>query len=304
MTKFTVPEEVFGPHSLKAIQDGKYERITTNKLPEAHLAFLDELWKANSAINNAMLKVLNERVFENGQNLMSVPLLTCFGASNELPKGEELGAINDRFLLRYWVDYVQDRSKMQKLMRDVSVRSKKQTTTTKISLDDLQELRKESAKVTLSDEVIQALDALQTSLQNAGIKVSDRRILDCIPLLQAFALLRGESEVSSDDLELLADMFWYRPEQRKQILQTVSPYANPLNLKAIEFEDAALESFKNWQAKKDDMNQSIQVNRVLKDILKSVDEELKDRPAGKTRKLRASREKIEAMQKEVLKALL
>jgi hypothetical protein len=98
-------------------------------------------------------------------------------------------------------------------------------------------------------------------------------------------------------------MFWQRPEQRREILQTVSPYANPLNLKAIEFEDAALEPFKAWQAKKDDMKLCIQTNTTLKDILKSVNAELRDRPDSKTKKLRAAKEKIEAMQRDVLKAL-
>jgi MoxR-like ATPase len=261
-------------------------------------------WKANSAILNTLLKVLNERTFENGQDTMDVPLVSCFGASNELPKGEELGALNDRFLLRYWVDYVQDRTRMQKLMKSVAVRTKKQTVTNKITMQDLTELREAAAKITLSDEVVETLDTLQVTLRNKGIKVSDRRILDCIPLLQAFALLRGESEVSSDDLELLGDMFWERTEQRKEILETVSPYANPLNLKAMEFEDAALESFKSWQLAKDNMEQAIQTNRILKDIIKSVNEELKDRPANKTKKLCAAKEKIEGMQREVIKALL
>ncbi|NIO11306.1 MAG: AAA domain-containing protein, partial [Deltaproteobacteria bacterium] len=67
-----------------------YRRVTSHKLPEAHIAFLDEIFKANSSILNAILTLINERLFHNGKDVVSVPLLTLFGASNELPEDDEL----------------------------------------------------------------------------------------------------------------------------------------------------------------------------------------------------------------------
>ncbi len=42
----------------------------------AQVAFIDEIFKANSAILNALLTLLNERLFDNGTERLPVPLLT------------------------------------------------------------------------------------------------------------------------------------------------------------------------------------------------------------------------------------
>jgi MoxR-like ATPase len=106
LTRFTTPEEVFGAVSLKALEEDDYRRVTVHKLPEAHIAFLDEIFKANSSILNAILTLINERLFHNGKSITAVPLLTLFGASNELPEDDELMALYDRFLLRFVVGYI------------------------------------------------------------------------------------------------------------------------------------------------------------------------------------------------------
>jgi MoxR-like ATPase len=104
-TKFTCPEEVVGPVSIAALKEDRYRRVTTGKLPEADLAFLDEVFKARSAISNTLLRILNERVFEDGDGgLVRVPLELCVAASNEWPQGQEggkeLAALFDRFAFR------------------------------------------------------------------------------------------------------------------------------------------------------------------------------------------------------------
>src|SRR3954447_6638595 len=105
MTKFTTPDEVFGPISVQGLKEDRYRRVTTGRMPEAHLVYLDEVMKASSAILNTLLRILNERVFENGDgSLVKVPLLLCIASSNEWPDahdgGRELQAVFDRFLLR------------------------------------------------------------------------------------------------------------------------------------------------------------------------------------------------------------
>lgn len=90
LTKFSTPEEIFGPYSIKALsEEDRYSRITVNKLPECHLAFLDEIFKCNSGLLNALLPVLNERVFHNDGIAHKIPLLTVVGASNEIPDQDE-----------------------------------------------------------------------------------------------------------------------------------------------------------------------------------------------------------------------
>jgi len=117
LTRFTTPEEVFGPLSLKALQRDDFRRRTEGYLPAAHVAFLDEIFKSNSSILNSLLTILNERKFTSGNHLMDVPLLTAFGASNEMPEdNESLEALYDRFLFRCSVKYVEDETNFADLI--------------------------------------------------------------------------------------------------------------------------------------------------------------------------------------------
>src|ERR1700748_3402445 len=100
LTRFTEPNEIFGPVDIQAFRAGKYERRTEGMLPSAEVVFLDEVFKSNSAILNALLTLLNERRYTSGGVVLECPLLSCFGASNEVPNDENLTAIFDRFLLR------------------------------------------------------------------------------------------------------------------------------------------------------------------------------------------------------------
>src|SRR6478672_8934551 len=117
LTRFTTPEEIFGAVSLKALEQDDYRRVTTRKLPEAHIAFLDEVFKANSSILNAVLTLMNERRFHNGRAVEVVPLITLFAASNELPEDDELQALYDRFLLRFVVSYIDEDFRFLKMLQ-------------------------------------------------------------------------------------------------------------------------------------------------------------------------------------------
>src|SRR6266852_5849804 len=116
LTKFSTPEEIFGAVSLSGLEHDDYRRVTSHKLPEAHIAFLDEIFKSNSSILNALLTIINERLFHNGRERVRVPLITMFGASNELPDEEELTALYDRFMLRFTVDYIVEEFRFLKIL--------------------------------------------------------------------------------------------------------------------------------------------------------------------------------------------
>jgi MoxR-like ATPase len=106
LTRFTDARGAVRRRQPARAGEDDYRRLTTHKLPEAHIAFLDEIFKASSSILNTILTLMNERRFHNGREAATVPLLTLFAASNELPEDDELLAIHDRFLLRFVVDYV------------------------------------------------------------------------------------------------------------------------------------------------------------------------------------------------------
>lgn len=97
LTRFSTPEELFGPVSLKELEQGVYKRNTAGKLPEAHICFLDECFKSNSAILNSLLTLINERLFYNNGQPIQTPLMTIVGSSNEYPEEDEgLEALFDR----------------------------------------------------------------------------------------------------------------------------------------------------------------------------------------------------------------
>lgn len=194
LSKFTTPEELFGPISLSALKCDRYERITAGKLPESHVSFLDEIFKSNSGVLNMLLPAINEGLFHNGQQPVKLPLRLLVGASNELPEGPELGALYDRFLLRYWTEYVQNEDSFESLMLGGTREEAGPT----FSVEDWDQMRAGVARVTVPKGVISQLFTLREALSNAGIQPSDRRLKRCLNLLRAAAWLSGETEVSEE----------------------------------------------------------------------------------------------------------
>src|SRR6266853_4411725 len=159
LTKFTTPEEIFGAVSLKGLEQDDYRRVTDHKLPEAHIAFLDEIFKANSSILNALLTVINERVFHNGRERVAVPLITMFGASNELPDEEELTALFDRFMLRFMVDYIGEDFRFLKMLEGIVP-----ATRTVLSFAELEELRAYAAEVKVPGPILESIAQVRREL--------------------------------------------------------------------------------------------------------------------------------------------
>src|ERR1700693_3468050 len=152
LTKFSTPEEIFGAVSLKSLEQDDYRRVTDHKLPEAHIAFLDEIFKANSSILNALLTLINERLFHNGRERVIVPLITMFGASNELPDEEELTALFDRFMLRFMVDYIGEDFRFLKMLEGVEAGAR-----TVVTFAELGELRASAASVILPGSILRSI---------------------------------------------------------------------------------------------------------------------------------------------------
>lgn len=222
MSRFSTPEELFGPVSLSALKADKFTRVTTGKLPEAHTAFIDEIFKANSAVLNSMLSVINERVFHNNGHPVSVPLLTCVAASNELPESAELGALWDRFMLRHWVDYTQNPDSFASIISGgVSLRS-----TATISLSEWDQARAEVSSVAFPRAVIDALFRLRAELSKEGVVASDRRWRKCANLMRAAAWLDGLSEVSAEHIAVLIPSLWNTPDQVAKVAGACSKFAS------------------------------------------------------------------------------
>lgn len=157
--RFTVPEELFGPMSLKGLENEEYRRVTTGKLPEADVAFLDEVFKAGGAILNTLLSVLNERKFYNNGAPVSVPLRMVVGASNELPDGAELGALYDRFVVRYWIDYLGSADNFVRMVQGIPKGHE-----AGVTLTEWDTARDEVATIKVGEDIARELHKLRAKL--------------------------------------------------------------------------------------------------------------------------------------------
>lgn len=229
LTKFTVPEEVFGPISVQSLKNDVYKRITTGKLPEAHMAFIDEVWKGSSAILNTMLKILNERTYENAGTISQCPLQLCVAASNEWPQsddgGRELGALFDRFLFRKAVKPIRTKEGRDKLLWNGS---HVPTLGDTISKQDLQSAREDVADVDFTDEAKDCFNMILDALQAEGIQPGDRRKYKSIKAAKAHAFLCGTQYVQPEHLSILAHTLWDDPiEQPENCAQIIHKIADP-----------------------------------------------------------------------------
>ncbi len=200
LTRFSTPEELFGPLSLKALEDDRYERLTDGYLPTAGIAFLDEVFKANSAILNALLTLLNEREFDNGAHRLPTPLISLVGASNERPGDESLQAFHDRFLLRVPVAPVGDAAFAALLQLDDTPAAGQPPTP--ITPDERAAVRTAQAGVALGADALAALTALRAEAARLGLAVSDRRWRQLVALMRCAAATEGRSTLDALDLWL------------------------------------------------------------------------------------------------------
>ena len=272
ITKTTQPEELFGPVSIGALKNDQFKRVVTNMLPEAELAFLDEVFKGSSAILNTLLTIMNEREFDNGTDRIPVPLISLFAASNEMPQGEDLNAMWDRLVLRVMVDYTTE-SGFARLIRTAAA-PVMNTTLTKPELLAIQDTVRQ---VSIPSSTYGAIETLRKDLQTKGIIVSDRRWQWATTLLQGQAVLEGRTTVEEDDLMILKEALWSAPEQRSDIGRMAARLANPLNAKAVELSDQVQSAFasfteaqKNAANKTEQMNSAVETNVKIKDALEKL----------------------------------
>jgi MoxR-like ATPase len=292
MSKFTTPEELFGPYSLKALEQDRYERVVDGYLPTADVAFLDEVFKGSSAILNTMLKVVNERIFINGGKQVKVPLQALFGASNELPDGQELSALYDRFVVRLYVDYVKSDDNFKNMLRLQSAQLPR------LTMADLQAEQLAASQVVISDAMIDLYTRIRREVKENGFtNVSDRKWVQALRVVQANAHLNGRTSVIEEDFEVLENIIWHEPGQIKQARKVVAKLVNPANEKLVEISDAIEEVYALFGQKK--MKPS-EANKKFKDAAKR----LNDLGLKNNSKAETLQKKIEQKHKAIVDAVM
>lgn len=239
MTKFSTPEQLFGPFRLTALQQDRFERNGDNMLQEARVAFLDEVFKSNASCLNATLPLLNERIYhENGQ-AHDVPLELVVGASNELPSDEGLGALWDRFLIRFEVQPLAEGSRLA-LLRAVADNTLREVAAC-VTDEQWVVARQEYKAIVIDDEMLRYINRAIVKLGEQGIVHGDRRWVKCLAVTKAVAYLNGLDEVDEDCVEFLQHCLWDEPTQRKTIAEVLQASASPEVADTKRIYDAVVE---------------------------------------------------------------
>ena len=219
MSRFSTPDEIFGPVSISLLKnEDRYERVVDGFMPTATVVFLDEIWKASPSIQNTLLTAINERIFKNGRETISLPMKALIAASNELPAEDEgLEALWDRFLLRMVSNCIQSENTFYKMIRQKPVLDVTMPDDLKISDDLYLTWQQEIDNIQIPDSILETITYIRKRLKEEGEKegqnvmdyyVSDRRWKKCIHLLQASAFLNGRNSINITDIPILIHCLW------------------------------------------------------------------------------------------------
>lgn len=252
MQRFSTPEDIFGPVSIKALKEDKYERKTEKFLPTANFAFLDEIWKSGPAILNTLLTIINEKKFRNGAEITDVPLETLIAASNETPpEGQGLEALYDRFIVRLYAPPIENADHFESFLHADSVADSAKCDGIAVRPEEWKKWRKDMRKVQLSAETMQIIRAIRLKLaekqDELNVYVSDRRWKKAADFLRAGAFFCGRKKTNLADTLLLRHCLWTDKETREAVVAVVenavreSGFATELSSAAIVGEKEKLE---------------------------------------------------------------
>lgn len=258
MNRFTTPEEIFGPVSIRELKmEDRYVRKTDGFLPSADFGFLDEIWKSSPAILNTLLTILNERKFRNGDKVEDVPLKAVVAASNEIPQpGQGLEALYDRFIMRFAVPPVRTRRAFDSLLGSGSVGTAVDVAEEdKISNEDWTALVAGIGEVDVSKEALNVIHAVRVKIQKRNaekpesqIYVSDRRWMKAIGVAKTAAAICGRKTVLPVDTLILPDCIWSKDDERGEILKMVDEALREFGTPSAERLDTWEKSFSDFES--------------------------------------------------------
>jgi len=243
MSRFSTPDEIFGPVSISELKKDKYVRIVKNYLPAADVVFLDEIWKAGPSIQNALLTILNEKKFRNGEEEIDVPMKALISASNELPeKDQGLEALWDRFLVRLVVEGIEDKAKFNEMIAMPSALFDEKIDVG-ITDNEYKEWSKIIDQIVITENVFTVIQIIKDkiNLHNQNnmedikkqIYVSDRRWRKIIRLMRTSAFLNDRTEVDLMDIFLIKHCIWNEENQRDTVWQFLRDAIEEINCTII-----------------------------------------------------------------------
>jgi MoxR-like ATPase len=302
LTAYSTPEELFGPFAMSKLEKDIYERVTSGYLPEAHICFIDETFKANSGILNSMLWAMNEREFRNGDHIIKLPLLTLIGASNEIPDDDEnLGALYDRFHMKFHTLRIQEPGNFMKMMKMPDYMESPETI---ITIDDLEKAKKEISQISIPQEVITKLTKLREELYSNALIVTDRTYKVSARTLRTEAWFKGHKTVEDEDMDILRHLFWSEPEKARHVYLKILEMVNPDKNKIMTLYEDCMTIAKEVFAIKDpkkQLEEGIEAATKIKEARKKINKLINEMEKKKknTEEVRQMAHEIDKQLKEI-----
>ena len=254
--------------ALAALHVGEPQVNTSGKLPEADIAFLDEIFKCNDGVLNSLLTALNERKYTNEGRTYPIPTISFFAASNEIPNFSDpqekiLEALYDRLELKVVTDNISGRTKRLAVLADKQAGRAGQITAS-ITLDELGQMQAEVAAIPVPDAANELADDILCQLRKDGIPVSDRKYLNYYPIAQAKAWLSGHDRVEPQDLLALKNYLWQKPGDRPAVESVLERMCvNPMQDKVNSIRAMVLDVQREFNANSADPDKPVAGSKAL-----------------------------------------
>ncbi len=299
--------------ALSALHSGAPRTIIRGKIPDSHICFLDEIFKASDGILNALLTALNERRYTNEGTTIDIPTISFFSASNEIPNfsnPEEkiLKPLYDRFELKVVTEYVESRDARLAVLKNKQSQGQQPVLPAAlITLDELEEMQQDVAGVTVPDSVNELMDDVLCELRGKGIHISDRKYFGYAPIAQAKAWLEGRDTVDSSDLTILRHYLWTVPEERTVIQGTLERMCNdPLKDRLDGILASAAECYEDFNSASD-ASSARRIGKLRDEYLRLYEQlkELKTaaQTPGETGKIQACLDEVESYSQKAHEAI-
>jgi MoxR-like ATPase len=261
LTRFTEPDELLGPLDIRALREGVYARVTAGRLPEAEIAFLDEVFKASSAIRNTLLDIILYKRFLNNGTYVKLPLLTLYTASNEVSTDAEDQAFYDRLTIRCFVKYIEPTLWEELLVKGVRLATETVDVSPVLTVEQVKEFRKAveaRASETLADPDLRSrIVAALAELKNKNVELSDRRKAKLVLVAAAYSILNAESKPTVDSVaDALEVVAVHSEDDKKKVEEAVMA----LKLRAVDvmkivtLKEELRKAYENLKANANNMN--------------------------------------------------
>jgi len=241
-------DEILGPTSLKGIEEEDYRRAIDGFVPDCDIFCADESYKAGDALCNPLLRMMNERRYRNGRTDIKVPLITVFGASNELYEGPALDAFHSRWTFKHAVDYVSEKDSFTQMIANTREAKTPDITNVGLTIDEVRAAKELLPSVTMPEQCLEALWTLRDQFRQEDLMIDDRK---CVwiarEVLPAEALMNGRDTVDVEDFAVLAHCLWNEPKDRDRVRSTILKIANPLKDEIDRLVTAARQALKTAQ---------------------------------------------------------